>query len=254
MMKRLICFLTAVILTALFSVTAAADTGKNYYIPRANGSTPELPKEERDILEYDGYYRDCRFTNESSDKVIYLTFDMGYVNENARSIVKTLRENGVSATFFILDHVACTEAELLKEMKADGHVIGNHTTNHKDMTKCSCEEMKKNLLSLEEHYKENTGYDLDKFFRFPEGRYSTECLKTAQSLGYKTVFWSFAYADWDNNRQPDKEASVKKILTNTHNGEIVLLHPTSKTNAEILGTLIAEWKNMGYRFATVAEL
>ena len=122
------------------------------------------------------------------------------------------------------------------------------------MTTLTSEEMTKNLTDLEKIYEEKTGNTLSKYFRFPEGRFNRDSLECASGLGYKTVFWSLAYADWDNGRQPDPEKSMKLLLDNTHNGAVILLHPTSKTNVEILPRLIKRWKDMGYRFGTLDEL
>jgi peptidoglycan-N-acetylmuramic acid deacetylase len=101
---------------------------------------------------------------------------------------------------------------------------------------------------------ERTGREMAKYYRPPEGRFSENNLKWAQEMGYRTIFWSFAYADWDNSKQPSADAAMKKILENTHNGAIILLHPTSKTNADILPALIKEWRMMGYEFGTLDEL
>ena len=133
--------------------------------------------------------------------------------------------------------------------------VCNHTCKHKDMTKCSSfDEFSAELTKLEDIFRENTGCELTKCYRPPEGKFSEQNLKWAQDMGYSTVFWSFAYADWDNNKQPDPDAATKKILDHTHNGMIILLHPTSATNAEILDTLLTEWENAGYRFGTMEEL
>ena len=139
-------------------------------------------------------------------------------------------------------------------MKNEGHLVCNHTKNHKDLTKCSDEEILKNVTDLEKIYEERTGNTLDKYFRFPEGRYSESAIKAVNDVGYKTIFWSFAYDDWDNMRQPNAKKAYKKILSNTHDGAIILLHPTSDTNVEIFPSLIKEWKCMGYRFGTLEEL
>ena len=97
--------------------------------------------------------------------------------------------------------------------------------------------------------------DIIRFMRaLPEGKFNEMNLKFAESLGYKTVFWSFAYADWDNTKQPSKEYATKKILDNMHNGAVILLHPTSATNAEILGHIVDEMRNAGYEFGTLFEL
>jgi peptidoglycan-N-acetylmuramic acid deacetylase len=126
--------------------------------------------------------------------------------------------------------------------------------NHKNLVGKSEEVVKAEILGLEKKYEELTGKKMAKFFRPPEGTFDKDLLKGVQSLGYKTVFWSFAYADWDNKAQMSEEAAMKKILDNLHNGEIMLLHPTSETNAKIMKKLIVELKNQGYRFATLDEL
>ena len=139
-------------------------------------------------------------------------------------------------------------------MISEGHTVCNHTKNHKDLTKLTEEEIKQDLLSLEKVYEEKTGDMLAKYFRFPEGKYDEKSLKTISCLGYKTIFWSFAYADWDNGNQPPVDSSIKKIIDNTPNGEVILLHPNSATNATILPTLIDKWREMGYKFGTLDEL
>ena len=139
-------------------------------------------------------------------------------------------------------------------MKNEGHLVCNHTKKHKDISEMSRENIKEDLSSLEEICKQKTGVEMSKFFRFPEGKYSLYALKTVEDLGYKTIFWSFAYEDWDNSAQISPEKAKKKILDNTHNGAIILLHPTSSTNAQILDELIKEWKCRGYSFGTLEDL
>jgi peptidoglycan-N-acetylmuramic acid deacetylase len=139
-------------------------------------------------------------------------------------------------------------------MADEGHLVCNHTKNHKNLSLSSAEEIKNNLTALEKIYEEKTGNKMAAYFRFPEGKYSEEALKAVKNLGYKTIFWSLAYADWDNNKQPNIEKSKKLLLDNTHNGAVILLHPTSDTNVKILDELIVEWKNRGYSFGTLDEL
>lgn len=206
------------------------------------------------ILSYDGYYIDPHVDDESERRVLYLTFDAGYENGNVEKILDTLAAENVPAAFFVLDHLILDNTELVMRMQKEGHLVCNHTKNHKDMTKCPKEEMVKNLTDLEKLCEEKTGCAMSKYFRFPEGRFSEEALACAQELGYQTIFWSFAYADWDNDKQPDPERAKKKILENTHNGAVILLHPTSATNAAILPDLIREWKAAGYTFGTLDEL
>lgn len=205
------------------------------------------------IKEYGGIYVDTKYNDENDEKVIYLTFDVGYENGNVQKIMDVLKSENVKGSFFILGNVIEHEGELVKQMALDGHSVCNHTFTHKNLVLARADEFNRELNSLEEAYKNLTGKEMSKFFRPPEGTFDEEMLKRAQNLGYKTVFWSFAYADWDNNKQMSKEAALKKILDNIHNGEIMLLHPTSATNAEIMQELIQTLKAQGYRFATLDE-
>jgi peptidoglycan-N-acetylmuramic acid deacetylase len=140
-------------------------------------------------------------------------------------------------------------------MVAEGHTVGNHTMHHPDMSRITEEEaFAKELTDLEELYREVTGEELPKYYRPPQGNYSRENLEMAQNLGYKTVLWSLAYADWNNDAQPSKEQAFAKLLPRTHDGAVVLLHATSATNARILDELLTRWEDMGYRFAPIEEL
>ena len=166
-----------------------------------------------------------------------------------------LRDKNVPGAFFILDNLVLNNTELVKRMIDEGHTVCNHTAKHRDMSTVSTkEEFAQELNKMAEIYKDQMGCDMAMYYRPPEGKYSEDNMKWANELGYKTIFWSFAYADWDNNSQPDPVKAKEKILASTHNGEVILLHPTSATNAAILGSLIEEWRAMGYRFGTLDEL
>ena len=234
--------------------SAAENTAYNWYVKRSANKQPELSAEQRMILDHGGYYLDTKVNEKSEDKVLYLTFDAGYENGNVSKILDVLKAENVPGAFFILDHPILKNTDLVLRMANEGHLVCNHSKNHKDMTTLTPEEMEKNLKALETIYEQKTGKTMAKYFRFPEGRYSEEALKTAEKLGYKSIFWSLAHADWDNDHQPDPEKSIQKLLANTHNGAVILLHPTSATNVEILPTLIREWKAQGYRFGTLDEL
>ena len=248
----------AILLFAIIILTipspASAECGYNWFIKRSGSEQPKAPSELAAMLNGDCYYLDTALNDESDERIIYLTFDAGYENGNVEKILDILKDEGVPAAFFILDHLILKNTELVKRMADEGHLVCNHTKNHKDMTAVSREEMIKNLTDLEKIYEEKTGKSLAKFFRFPEGRFNKETVEVASTLGYKTVFWSLAYADWDNDRQPNPDKSMKLLLDNTHNGAVVLLHPTSKTNTLILQRLIKSWREMGYRFGTLDEL
>ena len=188
------------------------------------------------------------------DKVIYLTFDAGYDNGNVPKILDILKKHDAEGAFFVLEHLAKAEPELILRMKDEGHLVCNHTATHPDMSNVhDAEAFRKETVRLEEAVKEVTGEMPDPFFRPPQGAFTAETLDFAQQCGYRTVLWSFAYADWNNACQPDPQKSVDRILDHTHNGMVLLLHPTSTTNAAILDRLMTEWESRGYRFGSLYE-
>lgn len=188
------------------------------------------------------------------EKKIYLTFDAGYENGNVARVAETLKQNGVNGAFFILSNIVETDPELIRRLAQDGNLICNHTRRHPDMSAKSEQEFKKELLSMEEYFKGKMGFELKKFYRPPEGKYNADNLKWASELGYKTVFWSVAYHDWDNDNQMPYEKALSILLSRVHNGAVILLHPTSKTNADILDEFIKAVKAQGYEFGLIDEL
>lgn len=249
---KLILLTVAVLLLAMPPLSANAEVS-GWYCMRAGNNVPSLPQEFSYLEDYGGYYVD-RAANDQN-RVIYLTFDAGYENGNVARILDVMKEHDAKGAFFVLENLILREPELIKRMVKEGHTVANHTASHRDMTSVtSKEEFAAELTNLEESYKSLCGVDMQKFYRPPEGKLSRESIGYANELGYKTIMWSFAYADWDNDKQPDPDSSIKRILENTHNGMIILLHPTSSTNAEILGRLLDEWSAMGYRFGTLDEL
>ena len=257
MKKHIFSFLAFVLTLSVFVVPVCASQSAeclSWYIKKQGRNTPLFPKEAEEIKQYDAYYIDEKCLNSEEGKRIYITFDAGYENGNIEKILDTLKKENVPAAFFLLDNIILKNPELVKRMSDEGHLVCNHTRNHKNLSSCSSEEISDNLRSLEKIYEEQTGEKMSKYFRFPEGSYSISSLSTIQSLGYKTIFWSFGYEDWDNNRQMSEEKAMKKILQNTHNGEVLLLHPTSETNARILPSLIQAWRGLGYSFGTLDEL
>jgi len=221
-----------------------------YFVPVKNNDQPSFDVSLDDIKNYGAYAM-----GNKNDKVLYLTFDFGYENGNVKKCLDALNKNDAKGTFFILENVVKTNPDLLKEMIETGHTVANHTLKHKNM--CNIRDFKeyeKELTGLEKLFEETTGHKLAKYFRPPKGEFTKQNLEYNQKLGYKTIFWSLAYKDWDNDSQPDKASTIKKVLDRTHNGAVVLLHPTSATNAAILDTLIQEWKALGYRFGTLDKL
>lgn len=198
---------------------------------------------------------DAAFLGDTQEKVLYLTFDAGYENGCTEKILDILKAHNVPAAFFLVGHYMEKNADLVRRMADEGHIVGNHTMHHYDMRKLTEKEaFSKELTDLENLYQEITGKELPRYYRPPQGTYSEENLKMAKGLGYKTVFWSLAYVDWNNDSQPTKEQAFQKLLPRTHNGAVVLLHSTSSTNAEILDELLTQWKKEGYRFASIDEL
>ena len=253
-MKKITAAATAVLLAVFCAFSAfAADGGIGWFFRKnTEGRQPALPAELSMIRGHNVLWLDSAHGDDSDEKVIYLTFDFGYENGNVEKILDALDENGVKGSFFVLKQPIVKNTGLVRRMFENGHLVCNHTTHHKDMTKISTKEaFSRELCEIETVCKEYTGYDLARFYRPPEGRFHEEGLQWADELGYTTVFWSFAYADWDNAKQPDPGEAKKKILSHVHNGEILLLHPTSATNAAILGDLIKELKNEGYEFRTL---
>ena len=191
----------------------------------------------------------------TDEKVIYLTFDAGYENGYAENILDTLKKHDVKAAFFLVGNYLEKEPDLVKRMIKEGHIVGNHTYNHPDMSKISEKEsFKKELYSLKELYESITGEEMPMYYRPPQGKFNEENLKLANELGYKTIFWSLAYTDWQNDKQPSKEFAFSKLIPRIHPGAVVLLHITSKTNSEILDELLTKWEEMGYTFQTLDEL
>lgn len=257
-MKRfLIAVLCAALLIPCFALSVFAESGVHnwYCVRRAGNLQPSCEPAMSFIEKYGGYYIDHSHGDNSSEKVVYLTFDAGYENGNISKILDTLKSEGVTAAFFVLSHLIESQTELISRMADEGHLVCNHTASHKDMSAVhSKEAFAAELSALEKVYFEKTGKTLAKYYRPPCGRFSEENLKFAYELGYKTIFWSFAYADWDNDHQMSPAAAEKKILDNVHNGAILLLHPTSATNAAILGSVIRILRAKGYRFGTLDEL
>ena len=230
-----------------------AQTPYNWYCKNREGHVrPSIAPEFSFIKDHGGYWLDER---DPEEKVIYLTFDAGYENGNVEKILDTLKEHQATGAFFVLSNLVTTNTALVKRMKAEGHLVCNHTSKHKNMTKFTdFSSFEAELKALERVYLDATGEKLDPFYRPPEGCFSEENLDFAAQCGYKTVFWSFAYADWDNQKQMPAVKARDKILAHTHNGMVLLLHPTSSTNAEILDGILTEWENQGYRFGTLYEL
>ncbi|MFQ9241275.1 MAG: polysaccharide deacetylase family protein [Lachnospiraceae bacterium] len=217
------------------------------------GQTGEKPTGNVSAEELKKYH--AAYMDPTDEKVIYLTFDAGYENGNTPAILEALKKHDASATFFVVGNYLETSPELVKQMVAEGHTVGNHTFHHPEMSKISdAASFEKELKDVEILYQKITGGELTRFYRPPQGKYNTQNLQMAGDLGYKTFFWSLAYVDWIQDQQPTKEAAFDKLLKRIHPGAVVLLHSTSSTNAQILDELLTKWEEMGYHFAPLSEL
>ena len=216
----------------------------------SSGSAPNGPTSRETLRQYDAAY-----VGDPDEKILYLTFDAGYENGHTATILDTLKKHNVKAAFFLVGNYLQKNADLVRRMVEEGHIVGNHTMTHPDMSAITEKAaFQAELEGLETLFKEVTGKELPKYYRPPQGIYSEENLKIAQELGYQTVFWSLAYKDWDNNKQPTAEYALGKLIPRTHNGAVILLHSTSQTTAEVLDELLTQWKSLGYRFETIDQL
>lgn len=210
--------------------------------PIANASVQELE-------QYDAYYAE-----DTEEKVLYLTFDCGYENGNTPAILDALKKHKIKAAFFVVGNYLSTSPDLVKRMVEEGHIVGNHSYHHPDMTNMGKEDFAKELGELETLYEQTVGSPMEKYYRPPQGKYSNNSLQIAKDMGYQTIFWSLAYVDWDQNSQPTHEEAFEKLLKRAHPGAVVLLHNTSKTNGEILDEVLTKWEEMGYTFKSLEEL
>ncbi len=251
---------TTLLLLTLFSILnllvnkaiASDDLELNwYFVKRENEKTPEPPKESASFFsEYGAYY-----VGDTNSKVLYLTFDEGYENGNTPKILDILKEEQVPAAFFVVKPYIKQEGDIVKRMVEEGHLVCNHTSHHPSMaTIKDNEKFKLEFTEVEDEFKKLTGTDMPKFFRPPMGKYSKNSLKKTQDLGYKTIFWSFAYKDWLVDNQPNETTAIKKIVNGAHPGAIILLHAVSNTNAKVLKSVIQELKSQGYEFKSLNEL
>ena len=262
-MKKIVC--TFLCFTAAFFLGGLAARTKEHFFPEAletsadgnwglsfgqDGEPPAANATYEILAKYNAYYAE-----DTKEKRIYLTFDAGFENGNTEAILDALKKHHVPATFFVVGTYIKNNPELIRRMKEEGHTVGNHTYHHPDMSQISSPEaFEEELVDVEAEYQKITGEEMTKFYRPPQGKYNEDNLRMAKELGYHTFFWSLAYVDWYEDDQPTKEEAFDKLLRRIHPGAIVLLHSTSKTNAEILDELLTKWEEMGYTFGSLKQL
>ncbi len=228
---------------------AAADEYMWYYLPH---ETMQQPKP----MEKAPYIKDYRvvYVGNADENKIYLTFDDCPDNENIPTILDILKDHHAAATFFMTEGYIRQHPEVINRIISEGSMVGNHTAKHVGVTRLSFDQFKAQLQGVEDAFYETTGEQLPKFFRPPQGLFSEQTLKFANELGYTTVFWSFRYTDWDVYNQPSQESAYNTIMSETHPGEIVLLHCQSKTNVSILDSVISAWEDQGYSFGLISDI
>ena len=237
--------------SSAFSGSGTAPASENWGLSfPQEGASPQANATPEELSASWAYY-----IGNPKEKILYLTFDCGFENGNTPAILKALKKHHAPATFFVVGNFLETSPDLIRQMRKDGHTVGNHTFHHPDMSKISTKEaFAKELSDVESLYQEITGEEMTRFYRPPQGIYSPENLQMAKDLGYHTFFWSLAYVDWYEDNQPTKEEAFAKLLPRIHPGAIVLLHNTSDTNAEILDELLGKWEDMGYSFRSLEDL
>lgn len=214
-----------------------------------NHTTPEIGKYKLMIEDTSSYY-----VGDTTKKEVYLTFDAGYDNGELSKILTTLKDKQVVGSFFLTGDFVKRFPELTHQITNDGHVVCNHSYSHRKIQTLSYDELKNDIEKLNDEYYKLTGKQMTKYFRPPAGEFNKEALLNVQKLGYKTIFWSIAYCDWDTNKQSSTTKAVESVINNLHPGAIILLHTVSKTNSNSLGTIIDEIRNQGYTFKTVEDL
>ncbi len=202
------------------------------------------------LKQFDSYY-----VGDANQKTIYLTFDCGFENGNTAAILDALKKHDAKACFFVVGNYLETAPDLVQRMVEEGHLVGNHTYHHPDMSKIGdMASFQQEIGAVEEKFRQITGQDMPKYYRPPQGKFNESNLKMAQELGYQTIFWSLAYVDWYTDKQPTHEEAYQKLLPRIHPGAIVLLHVTSQTNGEIMDELLTKWEEQGYTFGTLDQL
>jgi len=214
-----------------------------------NGKKPRGNSSEEYLKQFNTY-----FVASTEEKVLYLTFDSGYENGYTIKILDILKEKNVPATFFLTGYYLKTNPDIVKRMVNDGFIVGNHSMTHPDMSGMDMKNFSNEIQGFEAKYKEVTGSEPPKYYRPPCGIFSENSLSHAKSLGYKTILWSSAYLDWDNNNQPSVQSALDTMMPRVHSGAIILLHSTSKTNSEMLSQFIKQCQDNGYTFKSLNEL
>ncbi|MFS0552928.1 delta-lactam-biosynthetic de-N-acetylase [Brevibacillus sp. 179-C9.3 HS] len=234
------------------SIMASPDHPYHFGFKKSkNGQLPSINEEGfKGIVDRHG----AVFLGDTTKKELYLTFDNGYENGFTPKILDTLLARKVPAIFFVTGHFVKEQPELLKRMAQEGHLIGNHSWSHPDMTTVSNEKIRDELTKVSEAVQQVTGQATMRYLRPPRGIFSDRTLAVTKDMGYTNVFWSVAYKDWDTKVQRGARYAYDSVMTQMHPGAVILLHSVSKDNAEALGMIIDEARKQGYEFKSLDQL
>jgi peptidoglycan-N-acetylmuramic acid deacetylase len=245
--------LTIVLAMLLGQATMASADGSYHFgfKKSTKGQPPSIDEEGfKGLLKQRG----AIFTGDPALKELYLTFDNGYEQGYTGKILDVLKEKQVPAIFFVTGHYIRTEPELLKRMAQEGHLIGNHSWSHPDMSQISAERIQKELNQVKDEVRTLTGQQEMRYLRAPRGIFSGQSLAVSQGLGYTNVFWSVAYRDWEPKHQKGREYAYKNVMAQLHPGAVILLHSVSKDNTEALAKIIDDARSQGYQFKSLDEM
>lgn len=253
-MKRKTVMMTVILLFIFPLVTIASpysNTSHGWYFKRGDNHQPATTEPEfAELLKkYGGI-----FQGDTDHKIIYLTFDNGYEQGYTAEMLDVLKKKKVPATFFVTGHYLKSEPGLVRRMVKEGHIVGNHSMHHPDLTTESNESLKKEVKQVEKLYTKVTGQTDMKYFRAPRGDFSERTLALTQKLGYTNVFWSLAFKDWETNSQKGWKTSYDNVMKQIHPGAVLLLHTVSKDNAKALSKIIDDLRKKGYTFKSLDEL
>ncbi len=232
-----------------YNTSKLSNTKQSWYFVPNNNHTQPSGNGSVALSKYNAYY-----VGNSNEKKIYLTFDEGYENGYSSKILDVLKAKNVKAAFFVTKPYIDSNPELIKRMVAEGHLVGNHSVKHLSSPTLSDSQLQNELTETANAFEKVTGQSMPKVFRPPMGEYSERTLAVTSNMGYKTVFWSFAYKDWLTDAQPGKDVAYNSVMSKYHNGAVLLLHAVSKSNTEALGDIIDSLKAKGYTFDTLNNL
>lgn len=238
--------------TSSVDPSTLSNTLMAWWFMKNENHQPPSAQEEIDLSLYDAWY--VKTDLKEGEKPVFLTFDCGYENGYTAGMLDVLKKHVAPAAFFLCKHFIKDQPELVKRMKEEGHIVGNHTSNHICMPEADERTIREEIADNASYMKEATGYEMDPFFRPPKGEYSERTLQITKDMGYTTVFWSLAYLDYDVNNQPGADYVVEQFNKYIHPGAIPLIHNVSESNAQALDTVLTNLEKEGYTFHSLKEL